>query len=76
MLRDLKEDSKQISENYLKNRNDFRCFQRYNVYQEIITIFFLIIIRKSKRILILNVCKYLVSVMLMIKNNYGNEINF
>lgn len=40
MLRDLKEDSKQISENYLKNRNDFRCFQRYNVYQEIITIFF------------------------------------
>lgn len=38
--------------------------------------FFLVIIRKSKQILILNVCKYLVSVMLMIKNNYGNEINF
>lgn len=33
-LRDLIEVSKQISENYLENRNDFRCFQRCNVCQE------------------------------------------
>lgn len=33
ILRNLIEISKQISENYLENQYDFRCFQRYDVYQ-------------------------------------------
>lgn len=33
ILRNLIEISKQISENYLENRYDFKCFQRCDVYQ-------------------------------------------